>query len=332
MSLCPRCPGTDVHATSPWILKWFRQLWCVAYIHASGQHSCAVKQLTEVSSVASILPGSLVQCLVTAIQPDGLILQVLGYFDGTIDQFHLVPGDPETHYKVGQKVKARVLYDISPSTPPRFALSVADHVVKYTTKSAASDDANTDLREAYPVGTLLEAVKVTRVESERGLIVEVSPGIEGFVHVRDIAREPVVSSLTPPQISQVSDEHVPTLSSSSGAWKHGTVHKARVTGYYPLDGILQLSLRPSVLAQKFLQVADVQVGEVIKGTVKKLTDSALFVSISGNVDGVVWPNHYADITLKHPQKRFKPGGSIKCRVRLMLLVLRSYSCPSRSSW
>ena len=92
-----------------------------------------------------------------------------------------------------------------------------------------------------------------------------------------------------------------------------------MTGYYPLDGILQLSLRPSILAQKFLQVADVQVGEVIKGTVKKLTDSALFVSISGNVDGVVWPNHYADIALKHPQKRFKPGSSIKCRVRVFPL-------------
>ncbi|RPD57053.1 U3 snoRNP-associated protein Rrp5 [Lentinus tigrinus ALCF2SS1-6] len=259
--------------------------------------SVASALLTEVSSVTSIVPGSLVQCLVTAVQPDGLILQVLGYFDGTIDQFHLVSGDPETHYKVGQKVNARVLYDINPSTPPRFALSLADHVVKFTTRSAKSDETDTDLREAYPVGTLLEAVKVTRVESERGLIVELGAGVEGFVH-----------------ISQVSDEHVPTLSSSSGAWKLGTVHRARVTGYYPLDGILQLSLRPSVLAQKFLQVADVQVGEIIKGTVKKLTDSALFVSISGNVDGVIWPNHYADITLKHPQKRFKPGGSIKCRV------------------
>jgi rRNA biogenesis protein RRP5 len=40
----------------------------------------------------------------------------------------------------------------------------------------------------------------------------------------------------------------------------------------------------------------------------------LFVSISGNVDGVVFPNHYADIRLKHPQKRFKEGSSIKCRV------------------
>lgn len=112
----------------------------------------------------------------------------------------------------------------------------------------------------------------------------------------------------------MSDEHVPTLSASSGAWKLGTFHRARVTGYFPFDGLVQLSLRPSVLAQKFMQVADVQVGEVIKGTVKKLTDSALFVSMSGNVDGVIWPNHYADIALKHPQKRFKPGSSIKCRV------------------
>ncbi|KAI0639642.1 U3 snoRNP-associated protein Rrp5 [Trametes polyzona] len=253
--------------------------------------------LTEVSSVNSVIPGALVQSLVTAVQPDGLILQVLGFFDGTVDQFHLPPGDPEDNYKIGQKLKARILYDISPSTPPRFALSLADHVVEYTTKAAASDGASTDLREAYPVGTILEAVKVIRVESERGLIVEVGSQVDGFVH-----------------ISQVSDEHVPALSALSGAWKVGTVHRARVTGYFPLDGILQLSMRPSVLAQKFLQVGDVQVGEVIKGTVKKLTDSALFVTISGNVDGVIWPNHYADIVLKHPQKRFKPGGSIKCRV------------------
>ncbi|KAI0673370.1 U3 snoRNP-associated protein Rrp5 [Trametes maxima] len=253
--------------------------------------------LTEVSDVHSIVPGALVQSLVTAVQPDGLILQVLGFFDGTIDQFHLSPGDPEENYKVGQKIKARILYDISPSTPPRFALSLADHVVRYSAKSTASDGGSTSLHDAYPIGTVLEAVKVTRVENERGLIVEVGSDVEGFIH-----------------ISQVSDEHVPTLSALSGAWKVGTVHRARVTGYFPLDGLLQLSLRTSVLAQKFLQVADVQVGEVIKGTVKKLTDSALFVSISGNVDGVVWPNHYADIALKHPQKRFKPGGSIKCRV------------------
>lgn len=87
-------------------------------------------------------------------------------------------------------------------------------------------------------------------------------------------------------------------------------------------------MKTSTLEQKFLQVGDVQVGEVIKGSVKKLTDSAMFVSISGNVDGVVWPNHYADIILKHPQKRFKPGASVKCRVSY--LSLRFCMCSSGS--
>lgn len=73
-------------------------------------------------------------------------------------------------------------------------------------------------------------------------------------------------------------------------------------------------MRASILEQKFLRVSDVQVGEILKGTVKKLTDSALFVSISGSVDAVVFPNHYADIMLKNPQRRFKEGTSIKCRV------------------
>lgn len=122
----------------------------------------------------------------TTVQPDGLVLQVLGYFDGTIDQFHLASGDPEEHYKIGQKVKARVLYDVSLSTPPRFALSLCDHIVKYTTKSLETGTADTDLREAYPIGTILDAVKVARVESERGIVVEVSSGVEGFVHVSTI--------------------------------------------------------------------------------------------------------------------------------------------------
>jgi rRNA biogenesis protein RRP5 len=94
----------------------------------------------------------------------------------------------------------------------------------------------------------------------------------------------------------------------------GSVHEARVTGFHPMEEILQLSMKASTLSQKFLRVNDISIGEVVKGTVKKLCDSALFVSLNGSVDGVIWPNHYADILLKHPQKRFKPGSTIKCRV------------------
>ncbi|KAI6031571.1 hypothetical protein BKA83DRAFT_4202404 [Pisolithus microcarpus] len=181
--------------------------------------------------------------------------------------------------KVGQKIKARVLYNIPGTSPPRFSVSLSDHHLGLGIKSAAVDLEGPSLVDAFPIGTILDSVKISHVEPEQGFTLH---------------------------ISQVSDEHTPILSGTSGPWKIATLHKARVIGYHIFDGILQLSLRPSVFLQKFLQVGDIQVGEVIKGTVKRLTDSAVFVSLSERLDGVIWPNHYAD--------RFKVGASIKCRV------------------
>ncbi|KAH9486567.1 rRNA biogenesis protein rrp5 [Psilocybe cubensis] len=253
--------------------------------------------LSEISSVTSVLPGTLVQALITSVHPHGLNLQVLGFFDGTIDRLHL-DEEPDS-YKVGKKVKARILYEYSSSSPPKFALALVDHIVKLRARMGVGKneaESGNSIQELYPVGTLLDAVKVVRLETERGLIAEIAPGIEGFAH-----------------ISHISDDHVPSLS-PSGSWKPGSFHPARVTGFFSFDGLLQLSLKPSIIQQKYFQVGDVEVGEVVKGTIKKLTDTGLFVSLSGGVDGVIWPNHYADIVLKHPAKRFKEGASIKCRV------------------
>jgi len=135
--------------------------------------------MAEVSNVASILPGASVQSLVTAILDDGLRLQVLGYFDGTIDLHHLPTRDPSEKYKVGQKVKARVLYELPAASPPRFALSLADHVLALQTKQAEGSD----ISEPYPIGTILDGVKVVGVEGEHGVTVEVTPDVTGFVHV-----------------------------------------------------------------------------------------------------------------------------------------------------
>ena len=273
-------------------------------------------QITELNSVTSIVPGMLVQSLVTAVSSTGINVQVLGFFEGTVDPFHLPPGPPEKSFKIGRKVKARVLY-IIPSDPPRLALSLSDHVLKLVPRGVKVEGAANSvslLQDAFPVGTILAAVKVVRVEAERGLLVEVQSHTEGFIHV-SLSLHIHNAQLILTQISHVSDEHTPTLSSRSGPWKVGSTHTARVTGYHPFDGLLRLSMRPSILAQKFLQAVDLQVGELVKGTIKRLSDSGLVVNISGNLDGVVWPSHYADIALKHPSKRFKVGGKIKCRVR-----------------
>ncbi|CAE6393843.1 unnamed protein product [Rhizoctonia solani] len=267
--------------------------------------------LTEATSAHALLPGALVSALVTAVVPSGLNLQVLGYFGGTIELFHL-PGGTES-IKEGDKVKARVLWDIPGSSPPRFALSLLPHVIQLTSASIqpappkeskkskkkaepTSEDAPV-LREAYPVGMLLEAVKVTRVESEWGLVCEVADGVGAFVH-----------------ISQISDSLVPQLSSVSGAWRIGSSHRARVIGYHALDGLLLLSLKPSVLELEYLQVADVEVGKTLKGTIVRLRETGLVVALSDKVTGLVTPLHYADIKLKHPERKFKEGSTVKCKV------------------
>lgn len=67
----------------------------------------------------------------------------------------------------------------------------------------------------------------------------------------------------------------------------------------------------------------------MKGTVKSLQpDLGLFVAISDVVDGVVWPVHFSDIRLKHPERKFKVGNPVKCRVSTFfsfLFVVRLYS-------
>lgn len=252
--------------------------------------------LKSITNVSSVLPGILVQALVTSITPSGLVVQILGSFDGTIDLYHLPVGSSPSEFKLGKKIKARILYNVAGTSPPQFALSLKEHVIDLDVKRATTEG-NLPIPEQYPVGTSLPSITVKRVEPERGLIVSIEEGVDGFVH-----------------ISHVSDDHVPSLSANSGSWKLESSHPARVVGFHHLDGILQLSLKQSVLSQNFLRVDDVKVGELVKGTVRKLADSCLFVSINGNVDAMIWPVHYADIMLKHPQKRFKPGASIKCRI------------------
>ena len=109
---------------------------------------------------------------------------MLGFFEGTVDPLHL-PNEGSS-YKVGKKMKARILYHYSSSSPPKFALALTEHVVNLQVRQSRDKDEEiktSDIQDAYPVGTLLEAVKVLRIEPERGLIVEVEPGLEGFVHV-----------------------------------------------------------------------------------------------------------------------------------------------------
>jgi rRNA biogenesis protein RRP5 len=136
-------------------------------------------KVKEISTYSSIIPGILIPGLVTATSSTGLTLQVFGSFDATIDLYHFPANKTPGDFRIGQKVKARVLYDLSGTSPPHYALSLKENVVGMF--SLEKD--GSPFWEKYPIGTMLNAVKVKRVEAERGLIVGIEQELEGHVHV-----------------------------------------------------------------------------------------------------------------------------------------------------
>ncbi|GAC99433.1 U3 snoRNP-associated protein Rrp5 [Pseudozyma hubeiensis SY62] len=261
-------------------------------------------------SITAILPGTLTKVLITAALPTGLNVNLFGMFDATIDRFHL-PELPEGKdipdvYKEGSKHVARVLWDLlsppstalqgdNPDHERKFGLSLAPQVLALKAPVAKDEQL---LQHAYPIGATLE-VTVVQTINDWGLIVSIhETDLRGFVH-----------------ISQVSDDHVVSLPPSSGPFAKETVHKARVVGHSPTDRTLQLSLKASVLERKFMRVSEVEVGEVVTANIIKLgLPNAIFLQLQGHVDGVVFSNHFADVKLTQPEKRFKPGLQVRARV------------------
>ena len=137
--------------------------------------------MKRISNAASILPGVLLDALITSITSLGLVVQILGSFVGTIDLYHLPrnldPGD----FKEGSKLQVRVLYDVPGTSPPQYALSANEHIVGL--RSEKEND-SMNIPNRYPIGTILPSVKVKRVEAERGIVVNIDEGPDGFVHVR----------------------------------------------------------------------------------------------------------------------------------------------------
>jgi len=169
------------------------------------------------------------------------------------------------------------------------------------------EDTLAPFNQVLPIGTFIEQLKIVKIEPEWGLLCVV-PGttLSAFVH-----------------ISHVSDLHLTSLTTSNtNHYKVHSIHRGRVIGYSNLDGILQLSLQPSVLNRKFMKVADLKIGDVIEdGVIQRLSAEAMFVNIHGNVAGIVWKSHFSDLKLKHPERKFKAGGKVKTRVSSFSLSL-----------
>ncbi|KAG8983815.1 rRNA biogenesis protein rrp5, partial [Tulasnella sp. 427] len=267
---------------------------------------------SEASSLAGVGPGSLVSGLITDASPNGIHLQILGLFSSEVNSWHL-PRDPSTrqNHKIGQRVQARVLYAVSGTSPTTFSASVLPHLLDVVAPPPPSDedavitgsDEDEDggkenltfarLHESFSRGTRVDNVKVLQVHKGWGLTCSVAEGVLGFVPMSNI------------------DE---TATNLTETYKVDSVHTGRVLGFSSIEGLLLLTFKSTALEENFFTAADVQVGQILKVTVKSLSPTFMKVALSEKLTGIVPPIHYSDIVLKHPERKFEEGKTVKARV------------------
>ncbi|KAK8154666.1 hypothetical protein IWX90DRAFT_62613 [Phyllosticta citrichinensis] len=261
--------------------------------------------LTVAPTIDAFQPGAAVDLLVTESTSSGLGGQIIGMLDATADIVHAgaaeTQKDISQRYKVGSKVKARIICTFPSDDRRKLGVSLLSHIMALSPRQPA--DEKKEPLELLPVSSIIEEAKVTHVEPMLGVFLDVGiKGVPGFAH-----------------ISRLSDDKVDSISAVSGKFKISSTHRARVVAYNPLDGLFLVSLEKKILEQPFLRVEDVKVGQVVKGKVEKVMitavgSGAVIVNLAEGINGVVSETQIADVQLKNPEKKFREGMPVTARV------------------
>lgn len=257
--------------------------------------------LRDAPSVNTFLPGTAVEILLSEVTPSGLIGKIMGMLNATADVLHSgachSSMDLQDQYTAGKRIKARVLFQRHLTEEIVLGVSVLAHILSFQ-KTTPSDDA----AEGVFLSQVISGAQVVRVEPGLGVYLQLSQGRLAFAHV-----------------SRLSDQKVETISATSGAYRIGSSHKIRILDFNPVDSLFLVSLQESIIKRPFLRVDDIKVGEVVKGIIKKLLIGekgirGVVVELSEDIEGFVSEHHLSDTILQHPEKKFREGATVSCRV------------------
>jgi rRNA biogenesis protein RRP5 len=255
--------------------------------------------LRDAPSVNLYLPGVLAELSISRTEDDGIVGTIMSMIDATSDAFHsgALLKEPR-QYKVGNKVMARITHILPRSDQKKVGVSLLPHIIQMSAVTTESDPL-----VQRPLSSIVEQTKITKILPGMGLILDMGvDGVPGFAH-----------------ISRIADKKIDTLSSVEGPYQQGSSHNARVLGFNSIDRLFLVSLQESVLQQRYLRLEDVAIGTVVRGKIQKFVftqegAAALLIALADGITGYVPQIHFADIHLQHPERKFKEGLTVKCRV------------------
>ncbi|KAK9088291.1 hypothetical protein Scep_027373 [Stephania cephalantha] len=248
---------------------------------------CVMKDLKGVS-FDLLLPGMLVNARVQATLENGVMLNFLTYFPGTVDIFHLHNSLPtktwKDDYNQNKKVNARILF-IDPSTRA-VGLTLNPHLVH--NKAPPSH---------VKMGEIYENSRILRVDRGFGLLLEIPS-----------APVPTPGYVT---ISDVADDETGKLDKK---FKEGNHVRVRVFGFKHLEGLATGVLKASAFEGPVFTHSDVKPGMVVKAKVIAVESFGAIVQFSSGVKALCPLSHMSELDIAKPRKKFKVGAELTFRV------------------
>ncbi|KAJ3090994.1 hypothetical protein HK102_001993 [Quaeritorhiza haematococci] len=244
---------------------------------------------SQALTLKALTPGMQANARVKSVLENGLLLSFQGVFEATVDWFHLghavgdVEEDIEKKFKENQKLRARIIsIDFARK---RIGMTLMPSILSlkpYPFPATAELD----------IGSKIE-VTVKRVDQGTGLLLQSDNG-SAYVHISRVADS---------RISKFDKRH-----------KAGSKHPARVIGFDHLDGLVHVSLQPSVIDQPFMRYDDLKPQMMVKGRIAKLDKFGMIIAITDSIKGLCPTLHMSEVKLTDPKKLFKVGAAIKCQV------------------
>jgi len=150
------------------------------------------------------------------------------------------------------------------------------------------------VNERFPINSMVKG-KVVSI-TDYGAFVELEPGIEGLVHVSEMSWTKKVKS-------------------AKGMVNLGDVVEAQILQIDTENRRISLGMK-QVTPNPWVAVAEkYQVGQVVTGTVRNITEFGAFIELEEGIDGLV---HVSDFSwtkkIKHPSEIIKKGDSVTAKV------------------
>lgn len=209
--------------------------------------SLASKDLT----IHNIKPGFLVAAKVSRIMDNGIELNFLGGFSGTVFVDHL-ENEPNK-YKLGDKLSARVVtVDVMTQT---ITLSLLPHILKFENISSLLQT------EGIAVGKLFEKVPVSQVAFGDSYRVTITPSITGFLHKIHAVKKEKEPKKKAKDADEVDEDEVKETKYERVELEKGQkIDRIRVKEINYFDGCPILSMRDDIIATVALNYDQITCG------------------------------------------------------------------------